>query len=52
MKLAEGLKVGARLGVEWAEASWVLEENVKMRRVIELFGAHAYKTYRLYDRAV
>ena len=50
--LAEGLKVGARLGVEWAEASWVLEENVKMRRVIELFGAHAYKRYRLYDRTV
>lgn len=49
--LVEGLNTGFRLGVQWSEASWVLEENVKMRRVIELFGARVYKTYRLYDRA-
>jgi GNAT superfamily N-acetyltransferase len=48
--LSEGLKVGARLGFTAAEASWVLEDNVKMRRVIELFGAKPYKTYRMVQR--
>ena len=48
--LSEGLKTGFRLGFTSAEASWVLEDNVKMRRVIELFGAKVYKRYRLYER--
>jgi GNAT superfamily N-acetyltransferase len=48
--LAEGLKTGARVGFKDCEASWVLEENEKVRRVIELFGGTAYKTYRLYER--
>jgi hypothetical protein len=50
--LSEGLKVGFRIGFTSSEASWVLEENVKMRRLIELFGAEVYKIYRLYDRAI
>lgn len=50
--LTEGLKTGARLGFRAAEASWVLEDNVKMRRVIEAFGARVYKIYRLYERAL
>jgi len=49
--LSEGLKTGFGLGFTSAEASWVLEDNVKMRRVIELFGAKVYKRYRLYERA-
>ncbi len=48
--LSEGLRTGFRLGFTAAEASWVLEDNVKMRRVIELFGASVYKRYRLYER--
>ena len=50
--LSEGLKTGFKIGFTAAEASWVLEDNVKMRRVIELFGARVYKTYRLFARAV
>lgn len=48
--LWEGLSVGARLGYREAEASWILEDNVPMRRILEVFGARPYKTYRLYDR--
>ncbi len=48
--LAEGLKVGFAAGFQACEASWVLEDNVNMRRVIELFGARPYKTYRLYQK--
>lgn len=47
--LSEGLKVGFRIGFTASDASWILEDNVKMRRVIELFGAHVYKTYRLFE---
>jgi GNAT superfamily N-acetyltransferase len=50
--LVEGLKVGFRLGFADCEASWILEDNVKIRRVIELFGGAAYKTYRIFERSV
>jgi hypothetical protein len=48
--LAEGLKVGERVGFTHCEASWVLEDNLLMKRLIELFGGEAYKTYRLLSR--
>lgn len=47
--LAEGLKTGAQAGFTECEASWVLEENEKVRRVIELFGGSPYRVYRLYE---
>ena len=50
--LTEGFKVGFRLGFRGAEASWVLEDNVAMCRMISAFGARIYKTYRLYEREV
>jgi GNAT superfamily N-acetyltransferase len=50
--LHEGLAVGAKAGFVDCEASWVLEDNVKMRKVIELFGARVYKTYRVYERDI
>ncbi|MDX6748634.1 dATP pyrophosphohydrolase [Geminicoccaceae bacterium 1502E] len=33
-----------------AELSWVLEDNEPMHQMIRLVGAHAYKTYRLYQK--
>lgn len=39
-------------GVRMAELSWTLEDNLPVRNVIELFGAQAYKTYRVYERAL
>lgn len=50
--LAEGLKVGFEIGFTAAEASWVLEDNVKMRRVIDVFSGEPYKTYRIYHRTL
>lgn len=52
LMLAEGLKVGFKIGFTAAEASWVLEDNIKMRRVIEAFNGRPYKTYRIYKRDV
>lgn len=50
--LVEGLRTGFRLGFTGCEASWILEDNLPVRRVIELFGGQPYKIYRLYERAL
>ncbi|MGO8927227.1 MAG: N-acetyltransferase family protein [Limisphaerales bacterium] len=50
--LIEGLKVGIKAGVRESEASWILEDNVMMCRMLEAIGGRAYKTYRLYERQV
>lgn len=46
------LRAALRLGFEAAELSWILDDNVLMRRVGEMFGGSPYKTYRLYEGAV
>ncbi len=50
--LFEGLKAGADVGFQEAEASWILEDNDMMCRLLRIFGAEPYKTYRLYEREV
>jgi hypothetical protein len=48
--LIEGLKVGFEAGVRESEASWILEDNVVMCRVLEAIGGRPYKRYRIYER--
>ena len=43
-------QTGATKGYTYAEASWILEDNLEMRRPMETAGAEAYKTYRIYER--
>ena len=50
--LTEGFRTGLKIGFKDAEASWILEDNTMMRRLLETFGGRVYKTYRLYARAV
>jgi hypothetical protein len=50
--LIEGLKVGIGAGVRESEASWILEDNVMMCRVLEAIGGRVYKRYRIYEREV
>jgi GNAT superfamily N-acetyltransferase len=38
-------------GTMRGELSWILEDNMRMRRMIETFGGKAYKTYRIYEKA-
>jgi ribosomal protein S18 acetylase RimI-like enzyme len=47
--LIEGLRVGFEAGVRESEASWILEDNVMMCRVLEAIGGKPYKRYRLYE---
>jgi len=44
----KGLARGYRAG----EMSWVLEDNVLMRRALERMGAQIGKTYRIYEKAL
>ena len=48
--LTEGFKVGLKAGFKDAEASWILEDNTLMCRLLETFGGRVYQTYRLYER--
>jgi GNAT superfamily N-acetyltransferase len=46
------LPANAAFGFRWIELSWILEDNLPMRRILERLGARAYKTYRVYGKAL
>ena len=48
-KVYEGVRRAGFLG---AELSWVLEDNLPARNLIETGGAVPYKTYRIYEKAL
>lgn len=37
-------------GTKHAELSWILEDNMPMRRMIQALGGTEYKTYRIYEK--
>lgn len=41
-----------RLGYEWGEAGWILEDNLPMVRAAEAMNARLYKKYRLYETPI
>ncbi|MFV1858609.1 MAG: hypothetical protein ACC647_04580 [Anaerolineales bacterium] len=41
-----------RKGFELSEASWILEDNEKINRSLQMLGAEVYKTYRVYQKAL
>ncbi len=41
-----------RAGLKRIELSWMLEDNLPIRRVVEDLGAHVYKTYRIYEKEI
>ncbi len=43
---------GARRGYKRAEFSWILEDNVLLRRGLDRMGAVPYKTYRIYEKSL
>ena len=38
--------------IQAAEASWILEDNIMMCRVLEAIGGKPYKTYRIYEKTL
>lgn len=45
-------RFGSAAGIEVGEFSWILEDNVPMRKPLERIGSEVYKRYRIYDRAL
>jgi hypothetical protein len=45
----EIFRYGLEHGYREGEFSWILEDNLPMRRPLDVMGAHPYKTYRLYQ---
>ncbi len=43
---------GLKLGLTHIELSWILEDNMPMRRMIESLNAKPYKTYRVFEAAL
>ncbi|MHB8527997.1 MAG: dATP pyrophosphohydrolase [Caulobacteraceae bacterium] len=43
---------GVKVGITEAEYSWILEDNLPMRHILESFGARIYKTYRIYGKRI
>ena len=39
---------GQKRGLKEAELSWILEDNLRMRDILESIGGRVYKTYRIY----
>ncbi|MGH8296889.1 MAG: dATP pyrophosphohydrolase, partial [Steroidobacteraceae bacterium] len=46
------LPASAAFRFRWVELSWILEDNLRMRRILERLGACAYKTYRVYGKTL
>jgi hypothetical protein len=51
LALFDSFREGMRkLKIDYAELSWILEDNRPMRAVLEGLGARVYKTYRIYEK--
>jgi len=50
--ISEVQRRGVQRGIEEAEMSWVLEDNTRMRKIIEASGGEAYKRYRIYEKGL
>ena len=37
-------------GFKHGELSWVLDQNVRMKHILQMLGARAYKRYRIYEK--
>jgi len=48
----EALKSSRRVGYEYCESSWVLEDNILTQRAIEFLGGRLYKKYRVYGTSI
>jgi hypothetical protein len=49
---ADGLSAALRLGYQWAEYSWILEDNELTKRAVRLMDGQLYKIYRVYEKHI
>lgn len=48
----ETVKAAGRLGFEWCEKSWNLEDNYFINKFDETIGGRLYKKYRIYEKQI
>lgn len=46
------VRVGLEKGYDWAECSWVLEDNYPMVSPLKKWSGDPYRTYRIYQKAL
>lgn len=50
--IGELIRRGLRMGYEWAELGWTLEDNRLINAAIRSVGAEIYKRYRIYEKPI
>ena len=45
-------RAGRARGLQEVELSWILEDNLGVRRLLEALGGDPYKRYRIYEKAL
>jgi hypothetical protein len=50
MVIADLKQPALKRGLKKVELSWILEDNMGMRNIIESLGGRVYKTYRIYSK--
>jgi hypothetical protein len=50
MLIRDVIRPGLKLGIKKVELSWILEDNMGMRNIIENISGRVYKTYRIYTK--
>ena len=43
---------GQRVGIEWGELSWTLEDNAPVNLAIKAIRGKLYKKYRIYEKSL
>ncbi len=52
LMITKAIKTAKKLGWEWGELSWTLEDNIKINRTIEKFGGRLYRKYRIFRKDI
>lgn len=50
--IASVWEAAMEMGLRQVELSWILEDNLPMRHILNKFGARNYKTYRIYGKSL
>ncbi len=52
LTILEAQKAAIKHGIRETEMSWILEDNHRMRGILEGLGGKVYKRYRIYEKAL
>ena len=50
--IKQGLEAARKMGWEYGEMSWTLEDNTLINNTIEALGSELYRRYRIYEKKI